>query len=55
MVIIFFEVKVNVQKGPLMFKDKVDRRCVSFIQLMFSSFFFGHMVIVLNDKHVRSC
>ena len=35
--IIFFEVKVDVQKGALRFKEIFDNGHVSFIQLMFSS------------------
>ena len=35
----YFEVKDDVQKGTLRFKENVDNKFVSFIQYMFSSIF----------------
>ena len=45
--IIFYEVNVDVQKRVLMFKGKIDNKCVSFIHCF-------HMIIVLNDYHISS-
>ena len=36
-VVNFFEVKVDVQKGPLGFREFFYNNCASFIQFMFSS------------------
>ena len=36
----FYEVEVDVQKGPLRFRGKVHNRCVSFIHFTFSSIVF---------------
>ena len=32
-----FEVNVNVQTGPLRFREIIDSKCASFIKFMFSS------------------
>ena len=46
--IINLGVKVDVQKGALRFREKFDKRWVSFIQFMFSS------IVVINDYHACS-
>jgi hypothetical protein len=48
-----FRVKVDVQKGTLRFKGKIDKRCVCFVQFMFSSIVAVYMIIVLNDYHLH--
>ena len=32
-----FEVKVDVKKGALRFREKIDNRCASFVQFTFTS------------------
>ena len=53
-IINFFEVKVDVQKGALRIRGKVDSAFVDFIQFTFSSIVVI-FVIILNDYHVHSC
>jgi hypothetical protein len=52
-IILFFEVKVDVQKGVVRFREKFNTRCVSFIQFTFIH--CCYMVNVLNDSLVCYC
>ena len=50
--IVICEVKVDVQKGALRFRDFLDNRCVSFMYLTFFIHCF-RMVLFLNDSFVH--
>ena len=50
----YYEVKIDVQKGTLRFREKNDTGSVSFMHFMFS-IHWNHMVMILNGYHVCSC